>query len=76
MTASGGNQVATGMTYEAVGDSLEQALARIHEKIPPRTGSDFAISRLVDWGAQFGGFALSLTFWVRVEVDEFSPFKT
>lgn len=64
------------MTYEAVGDTLEEALARVHERIPPKDHSDFAISRVVDWGAQFGGFAQTLTFWVRVEVDDYSPFKT
>lgn len=62
--------------YEAVGETVEAALAKIHRQIPPRENADFAISRVVDWGAQFGGFAQTLVFWVKVEVDETSPFKT
>lgn len=66
----------SGQLYEAVGETVEEALAKIHKQIPPREGADYAITRVVDWGAQYGGFAQALSFWVRVEVDEYSPFKT
>lgn len=60
---------------EATGPTIEAALREAHRHIGPRPGSDLAMSRVVDWGAQFGGFAQAMSYWVVVEVDEATPFK-
>lgn len=62
--------------YEAVGATLEEALRKAHDQIPPRQGRDFAVSKVVTWGMQTGGFVLSRLFYVVVEEDENAPFRT
>ena len=65
-----------GLVYEGVAGSLEGALRKAHDKIPPREGKDFAGPRVIDWGMQRGGFVDARLFWVRIVEDEFAPFKT
>ena len=62
--------------YHAIGNTLEEALEKAHRQIPPRSGRDYAISRVIDWGMQTGGFVPSRSFYVRVVEDEHSPFMT
>jgi hypothetical protein len=62
--------------YEGIGDTIEKAVENAHAQIPPREGRDFAISRVIDWGMQRGGFTRATIFYARVVEDEYSPFKT
>lgn len=62
--------------YEAVGATLEEAVRKAHNQIPPRQGRDFAVSKVVTWGLQTGGFVFSLVFYAVVEEDENAPFRT
>jgi hypothetical protein len=62
--------------FEGVGNTLEQALAKAHSHIRPRPGRDFAISRVIDWGMQRGGFTDAVVFYVKVVEDKHAPFKT
>ena len=61
--------------YEGLGDTLERALQAAHDQIPVPQGSDFTTSRVVDWGMQKGGFAMTTKYYVRV-VGEITDFKT
>ena len=61
---------------EAIGDTLEEALEKAHNQIPPSAGRDFAVSRVVDWGMQTGGFVFSRKFYVVIEEDPSAPFRT
>jgi hypothetical protein len=71
-----GNNMGSATTFEGIGPTLEIAVARAHKKIPARTGKDFCISRVIEWGMQTGGFVPSQEFYAKVEEDEKSPFKT
>ena len=70
-----GVQITQRTEYEAIGDTLDEALTKAHDAIPPPQGSDFTTSRVVDWGMQFGGWAQTRKYWVRV-VQEIVDFKT
>ncbi|MBY5416397.1 hypothetical protein [Rhizobium leguminosarum] len=63
-------------TFEGVAETLEQALAAAHMQIPVITGNDFTLSRVIDWGMQYGGFNPQTLFYVRVVADRDSAFKT
>ena len=63
-------------TYEAIGDTLEEALTKAHDQIPPSEGRDFAVSRVVTWGMQAGGFIFTRKFYVVVDEDPNAPFRT
>ena len=60
---------------EAIGDTLEDAVRAAHAKIPHTTGTDYTLSRAVEWGFQYGGFTLTQKFWVKL-IEEYGPFKT
>lgn len=61
---------------EAIGDTLEEALTKAHDQIPIRMGTDFAVSRVVEWGMQTGGFVFSRKVYVAIEADLDAPFRT
>lgn len=61
---------------EAIGDTLEEALGKAHDQIPIRTGTDFAVSKVLEWGMQTGGFVFSRKFYVVIEADLNAPFRT
>jgi hypothetical protein len=61
--------------YEAIGDTLEEALLKAHDEIRPREGFDFTTPRVIDWGLQKGGFTMTRKYYVRV-VAEIADFKT
>jgi hypothetical protein len=63
------------VTYEGHGKSIEEALRKAHAQIPPSPGKDYAISKVVNWGMQHGGFTQATLFYVVVEEDKTSPFK-
>ncbi|TMJ04741.1 MAG: hypothetical protein E6G97_04360 [Alphaproteobacteria bacterium] len=65
-----------GQYYEAIGDTLEQAVERAHAQIPPRRERDFAVSRIIEWGMQRGGITGAQVFYVKLIEDETAPFKT
>lgn len=62
--------------YEGIGRSLEEALRVAHSQIKFRPGRDFTVSRVIDWGMQFGGFARATVYYVKVIEDETASFKT
>ena len=62
--------------YEGVGDTIEAALDQAHMQIPVPKDSDFTVSRVVDWGMQFGGFTQKRSFYVVVEQDPGAPVRT
>jgi hypothetical protein len=64
------------VTYEGRGDDIQDALKKAHMQIPLSPGKDFTISKVLTWGMQFGGFTQATTFYVVVEEDKTSPFKT
>ncbi|KFG90319.1 hypothetical protein BV98_001521 [Sphingobium herbicidovorans NBRC 16415] len=55
--------------FEGTGTTIEEALDAAHMQIPIPVGSDITVSRVVDWGMQYGGFIPQRTFWVIVEED-------
>jgi hypothetical protein len=61
--------------FEGVGENMEEALRRAHDKIPPHPGQDYTVSRVIDWGMQRGGFIDARRVWVRVIEDEDAKFK-
>lgn len=63
-------------TYEAIGDTLDDAVAKAHDKIPLRAGRDFVVSRIVNWGMQTGGFVFDRKYYATLEEDENAPFRT
>ena len=63
-------------TYEAIGGTLEEAVAKAHDQIGPRQGRDYAVSRVVTWGMQTGGFVPSRKFYAVVEEDPDADFRT
>jgi hypothetical protein len=65
-----------GTTYEGTGATIEEALKEAHDQIPPRDGRDFTVSKVKDWGMQFGGFTMQTLFYVVVEEDENAQFRT
>lgn len=62
--------------YEGLGDTLEVAVRKAHAQIPLRTGRDFVICRVVEFGYQRGGFTDTKLFYAKVVEDEFCPLKT
>jgi hypothetical protein len=62
--------------YEGTGDTIEAALEAAHMQIPPSEGSDVTISKVVDWGMQYGGFVPATLFYVIVEQDLDAPIRT
>lgn len=58
-----------GQSYEGTGVTIEAALEAAHMQMPIPPGSDITVSRVVDWGMQYGGFIPQRTFWVIVEED-------
>ena len=66
----------TALSFEGRGSTIEEALKKAHAKIPQTAGKDFAISKVIDWGMQFGGFAQATLFYVVVEEDKSAAFKT
>jgi hypothetical protein len=64
------------MIYEAIGDTLEEALEKAHMQIPLRPGTDYTTSRVVEWGMQYGGFVGKKIIYVKVMADDGGAFKT
>jgi hypothetical protein len=64
------------MAYQGIGKTLDEAISAAHDKIPPREGRDFAVSRVVELGMQRGGFTMERLFLATVIEDEFAPFNT
>ncbi|MBY5456884.1 hypothetical protein HFO89_10985 [Rhizobium leguminosarum] len=62
--------------YEGLGATLEEAVEKAHVQIPPQPGTDYTISRVVDWGMQFGGFVGAKLFYAKVFADDGETFKT
>jgi len=62
--------------YEGTGQSVEAAVQQAHMKIPPSDGRDFTVSKVVDWGMQYGGFIPTRLFYAVVEEDPDAPFRT
>jgi hypothetical protein len=62
--------------YEGTGESLEEAVAKAHMQIPISAGRDFTVSRVVDWGMQYGGFVPVTVFYAMVEEDPNASFRT
>ena len=69
-------QTKTATIFYGLGDTLEEAIEVAHRQIPLRHGKDFAISRIVDFGMETGGFVNARKFYARVVEDEHSPFMT
>jgi hypothetical protein len=63
-------------TYEGVAETLEAAVQAAHDQIPFRDGRDFTVSKVIDWGMQFGGFAGARSFYAVVKEDPDAPFRT
>ena len=59
--------------YEGTGPSIQEALDAAHMQIPVQPGHDFTVSRVVDWGMQYGGFIATALYWVIVEEDRNAP---
>lgn len=66
----------TAIVYVGIGATIEEALARAHDQIPFRPGSDYTASRVIDWGMQFGGFIPERLVYVKAIQDEHAPFMT
>ena len=62
--------------YEGTGKSIEAALENAQMQIPPSEGRDFTVSKVVDWGMQFGGFVPAKLFYVIIEENPDAPFRT
>lgn len=62
--------------YFAIGETLEEAVAKAHEQIEVRTGFDFTTSRVADWGMQYGGFVSRTIYWVKLVEDPDAPYYT
>jgi len=68
---------ATGLQmYEGLGDTLEMAVEEATRKIPARPHRDFVVSRVVEWGMQFGGFTGAKSLYAKLIEDEHATFKT
>jgi hypothetical protein len=52
--------------YQGLGNSLEEAVKAAHAKIPIRTGRDFVVCRVLQWGYQRGGFVDAQQFYALV----------
>jgi hypothetical protein len=64
------------IVYEGVGETLEEALRQAHDRIPALgQGKDYTLSRVIDWGMQYGGIAMQYRVWVRVVEDRTTPPK-
>ena len=68
--------IAPTKVYEGHAESLQKALENAHAQIPVRNDRDFTISKVVEWGMQYGGFTLATLFYVKVIEDETAHFKT
>jgi hypothetical protein len=55
---------------------FEAAVAQAHMQIPPTEGRDFTVSKVVEWGMQYGGFIPTQLFYAIVEDDLNAPFRT
>ena len=62
--------------YEGVGETLEMAVGRAHDKIPSSPDRDFVISKVKEWGMQKGGITNQSRFYAKVNVDRTSTFKS
>lgn len=62
--------------FEGVGSTVQEALEAAHRQIPPQPHRDFAVSRVLDWGMQMGGFVNEKLFYVRIVEDADAQFKT
>jgi hypothetical protein len=71
--SEGGKKMAEPIVYSGVAETLEGALTLAHDKIPMPVGKDYKISRVIDWGVQFGGFLEQTRYWVKIIADEHSP---
>ena len=61
--------------YEGTGPSIQDALGAAHIQIPVQPHNDFTVSRVVDWGMQYGGFNPTALYWVIVEEDRNAPLR-
>jgi len=52
--------------YTGTGTTLEDAVRAAHSKIPPPAHGDVTYSKVVDWGAQYGGFIPQWSFWAKL----------
>ncbi|MDR6661940.1 tRNA A37 threonylcarbamoyltransferase TsaD [Tardiphaga robiniae] len=66
----------TEVIFEGLGTTLDEALSAAHDQIAGRTGFDFAISKVVEWGMQRGGITGQRLIWVKVVQDKSAGFKT
>ena len=62
--------------YEGTGESIEAAVRQADMQIPPSDGKDFTVSKVVEWGMQYGGFIQMTLYNVVVEEDRGAPFHT
>lgn len=63
-------------SFEGVGSTIDEALRAAHRQLPIPPGRDYTVSRVRDFGMQFGGFAGATTFYVVVEQDVDAEFRT
>ncbi len=61
--------------YSGVAQTLEAAIKVAHDKIQPTPGKDFTVSKVADWGMQFGGFAQQRRYWVVLVEDPDAPLR-
>jgi hypothetical protein len=66
----------TSVIYEGLGVTIDEAVREAHGKIPRRTGKDFVVCRVLEWGFQRGGFVDTKQFYALVVEDEFHPLRT
>lgn len=52
--------------YVGTGATLEDAVRAAHDKIPPPPHGDITYSKVLDWGAQYGGFIPQWSFWAKL----------
>jgi len=52
--------------YFGTGPSLEAAVQAAHQQIPPPEHGDVTFSRIVDWGAQYGGIIPQWSYWATL----------
>jgi len=62
--------------YEGTGKTVDEAIDHAHSQIQPRPGRDFAISKVIEFGMQRGGFSMAKLFYAKVIEDENAPFKS
>jgi hypothetical protein len=62
--------------YRAAGQSLDEAVSTAHDQIPVRPGRDFAVSRIVEWGMQRGGFTMQRRYYAVLIEEPNASFIT